>query len=277
MSAFSASSVVFFRSSFVYSAFHEDHHECDEKQKALDEQKQNLDKFSKHHTRELEKAKKREADEIEFAERLEKELAELTEVEKQLDEKNEKLRDELEELQPYADYLQSVVEFSPQFESIEMILDRQQSLVQTRNEYVEKYQTLLQRYGTEEEQLGAELEKQKSKLIGHTMLLNEGKAKAIQTEKLNQYNKTTLFKDVQRIEDKKRELVQIKTAIKTIYNRAVEKSVGHVARTAKSNKNTNEEGMLKFIENRFNDLYDILHDPHVKHVQNPAQQNAQNV
>lgn len=243
--------------------------DLDEKQRALDEQKANLDKFSKHHLQELEKAKRREADEIENAKRLQSELEELTSVEKQLNDQNEGLKDELEELQPYADYLQSVVEQSRQFETIESILDRQHALVKTHAEYVDRYSDLLRRFGTEEQQLEFELELKRSQLVRLNMKASESRAKASQMKKLNQYNRTTLVKDIQRIEEKHTELTRVKSAIRAIYNRALSKSTGPLARAARSVKNPTEEMMLKFIETRFVDLYDILHDPHIRYIQKP--------
>ena len=240
--------------------------ELDEKQHTLDLQKSNLKTFTEHHNGELEKAKKKESDEKELAKKIEQELISLTEEEEILRKQNEDLKQELEELQPCADYLQAVADKSRSFNRIEDILNRHQSLAATRQEYIEKFQNLMLRFGSDEKNLNQELEKKKMLLIDRTMKLNEGIFKNQQAKKTNQYKKTTLVKDIQRIETKKSELAEIKSAIQTIYNRAVEKSSQIASKTTKPSSTPTIELMLQFIENRFNDLDGILSDPKAEYI-----------
>jgi chromosome segregation ATPase len=243
--------------------------EIDEKQAQLAEQKRHLDAFTTQQMVTLEKAKKREAEEIEQARTIDAQLKTLMEEEEQLKAQNDALRTELDILQPCADYLQSVVEFCPQFDNIESILNRHQSLATTRAEYLQKYRELMERYGTDEAQLAQQLEVRRSHLIDCTMKYNEGIARVAQAKKRNEYRKTTLIKVVQRIEDKNVELSAIKTSIRTIYNRALARSTStadHIQR-AKGAVLT-EEAMLEYIENRFNDLKDIIEDKKVVYIQN---------
>jgi hypothetical protein len=128
----------------------------------------------------------------------------------------------------------------------------------------------MERYGTDEAQLAQQLEVRRSHLIDCTMKYNEGIARVAQAKKRNEYRKTTLIKIVQRIEDKNVELSAIKTSIRTIYNRALARSTStadHIQR-AKGTVLT-EEAMLEYIENRFNDLKDIIEDKKVVYIQNP--------
>jgi chromosome segregation ATPase len=245
--------------------------EIDEKQQQLAEQKRHLDAFTTQQMAALEKAKKREAEEIEQARAIDAQLKTLMEEEEQLRTQNDQLREELDALQPCADYLQSVVESSPAFDNIEAILNRYQSLAATRAEYLEKYQELMSRYGTDEQQLAQQLELRRSHLIDCTMKYNEGIARLAQARKQNEYRRTTLMKDVQRIEDKTVELSAIKTSIRTIYTRALARSTTTADQIQRARGgDVSEEAMLEYIENRFNDLKDIIEDKKVVYVQPPA-------
>jgi myosin heavy subunit len=246
--------------------------EIDEKQQQLSEQKRHLDAFTTQQMAALEKAKKREAEEIEQARTIDSQLKTLMEEEDQLRKQNDQLREELDGLQPCADYLQSVVESSSSFENIESILNRHQSLATTRAEYLQKYQDLMARYGTDETKLAQQLEVRKSHLVDCTMKYNEGIARVAQARKRNEYRRTTLIKDVQRIEEKNVELAAIKTSIRTIYNRALSRSTttADQIQRAKGGE-VSEEAMLEYIENRFNDLKDIIEDKKVVYIQNPTE------
>ena len=237
--------------------------ELDEKQRQLDIQKMNLRTFTEHHSGELEKARKREQEEYEKARQIEEELEKLIEEEAELKKKNDELKVQLEELQPCADYLQKVAERSRNFENIEDILNRHESLATTRQEYLEKFQALMTKMGTEEKELSKELEIKKAQLIDKTMQLNAGIAKVNQAKKINQYQKTILYKDIQRVESKNTELAEIKSAIQTIYKRAVEKS--NMAALKSKGPPPDIPQMLQFIENRFKDLSGILNDPDIEY------------
>ncbi|OHT05518.1 hypothetical protein TRFO_26723 [Tritrichomonas foetus] len=243
--------------------------EVDDKQAALEDQKRHLDAFTTQQMSALEKAKAREQEEINQARNIEKELKQLMEQEEELRQQNDTLQKELDQLRPCADYLQTVVDSCQSFDNIEAILNRHQTLAATRAEYLEKYQDLMQRYGTDEAKLTQQLESRKSHLIDCTMKYNEGLAKVAQAKKLNEYRRTTLIKDVQRIEDKNVELSSIKTSIRTIYNRAINKSGTSVDMAEKKKTDVTEEQMLEYIENRFNDLKDIIEDKKVVYKQQP--------
>jgi septal ring factor EnvC (AmiA/AmiB activator) len=242
--------------------------EIDEKQQQLAEQKRHLDAFTTQQMAALEKAKRREAEEVEQARAIDAQLRTLMEEEEQLRAQNDRLRGELDALQPCADYLQSVVEASPAFDNIDAILNRYQSLAATRAEYLAKYQALMARYGTDEQQLAQQLEVRRSHLIDCTMKYNEGIARVAQARKQNEYRRTTLMKDVQRIEDKNVELAAIKTSIRTIYSRALARSTTTADQVQRARGGEiGEEAMLEYIENRFNDLKDIIEDKKVVYVQ----------
>jgi DnaJ family protein A protein 5 len=240
------------------SSFQRKRKEIEDKQQALAEQKKNLDTFTQHHIMELEKAKKREQEELEKAREIEKELKSLTEREEKLRTRNDELTQELEELQPCADYLQSVVESCQMFDNVEAILHRHESLSNTRSEYLTRYQDLMGEYGTDEAKLAQLLEVRRSHLIDSTMKFNERLTRIKQTKKLNEYRNTTLMKDVQRIEDKNTELAAIRISIKTIYNRALSRSSATADQIQKRLGELSEEGMLEYIENRFHDLKEII-------------------
>ncbi|EAX90740.1 hypothetical protein TVAG_092130 [Trichomonas vaginalis G3] len=239
--------------------------ELDEKQHTLDIQKANLRTFTEHHSGELEKARRREEEEKQRAKEIEAELEQLAVEEEELKKQNDELKAKLEQLQPCADYLQAVANKSRNFENVEAILNRHQSLAATRQEYVEKFQELMSRFGTEEQELNKELETKRALLIDRTMQLNDGLARVNQAKKLNQYNKTSLYKDIQRVEAKNTELAEIKSAIQTIYNRALEKS-NQASQHSKTEKAPSIESMLQFIENRFKDLSGILNDPNIEYI-----------
>jgi DNA repair exonuclease SbcCD ATPase subunit len=242
--------------------------EIDAKQQQLAEQKRHLDAFTTQQMAALEKAKKRESEEIEQSRIIDLQLRTLMEEEEQLKQQNDQLRSELDTLQPCADYLQSVVDTSPTFDNIESILNRHQSLAATRAEYQDKYQDLMGRYGTDEATLAQQLELRRSHLIDCTMKYNEGLSRVTQARKRNEYRRTALIKDIQRIEGKNVELSAIKTSIRTIYNRALSQSTTTADQIQRAKgEDVKEEGMLEYIENRFNDLKDILEDKKVVYIQ----------
>lgn len=244
--------------------------EVEEQQQALAEQKKSLDSFTQHHIMELEKAKKREHEELEKAKEIERELKGLTEREEALRERNDALTEELKELQPCADYLQSVVEACQTFDNVEAILHRHESLAHTRAEYLERYQALMTKYGSDEAELSKLLETRKSHLIDSTMKYNEAISRIARTRKQNEYRNTSLIKDVQRIEEKCTELAAIRTSIKTIYNRAIQRSSAITMHDKQQRKRieASEEAMLEYIEHRFIDLKDIIREA------NPTLQSA---
>jgi DNA repair exonuclease SbcCD ATPase subunit len=246
--------------------------EIDEKHQQLSEQKRHLDAFTTQQMIALEKAKKREAEEIEQARLIDSQLRTLMEEEEQLKAQNNELRAELDSLQPCVDYLQSVVECCPAFENIESILNRHQSLSSTRAEFLEKYQDLMERFGSDEAKLAQELESRKSHLVNSTMKYNEGIARVTQVRKQNDYQRTTLIKVVQRHEEKNVELSAIKTSIRTIYNRALSQSTTAADQIQRAKGgDVDEEGMLEYIENRFNDLKDIVEDKKVVYIEIPQE------
>ena len=235
--------------------------DIEEQQQALAEQKKALDSFTQHHITELEKAKKRELEELDKAREIEKELKGLTEREEKLRTKNDALTEELRQLQPCADYLQSVVESCQTFDNIEAILHRHESLSHTRGEFLEKYQELMGRYGSDEAELSKLLEVRRSHLIDSTMKYNEEISRINKTRKQNEYRNASMVKDAQRIEEKNTELAAIRTSIKTIYSRALSKSLATIDQIQKrKGMNVTEEGMLEYIEHRFLDLKDIIRE-----------------
>jgi predicted nucleic acid-binding Zn-ribbon protein len=244
--------------------------EIEEKETRLSEQKQQLDAFTRQQMIALEKAKKRESEELEQTKAIDAQLKSLMEEEQQLKKQNDQLRGELDALQQCANYLQSVVDACSSFDSIESILNRHQSLASIRSEYLEKYKDLMAKYGTDERELGKQLEIRRSHLVDGTMKYNEGIARVNQVRKRNEYRRTTLVKDVQRIEDKNVELSAIKTSLRTIYDRALARSTSTADQIQKvKGAAVAEDGMLQYIENRFNDLKEIIEDKKVVYVQTP--------
>ena len=229
--------------------------DIEEKQLALSEQKRKLDQFIQHHNAELEKAKKRQREEIKQAKSIRKELDDINQEELELNAKSEALNAELNELKPYAEYLQSVVESHEcqTFDNVDAILLRYQSLSQTRAEYLDLYESLVRNFGKEEHSLSKELELRKSYLIHSSMDLNLAIHKSNQAKKKNEYTRNSIIKDVQRIEDKSTELASIESSIRNIYTRAVIQS----GENKKKASQCTEKEMLQFIEERILDLNDI--------------------
>ncbi|KAH0789801.1 DnaJ domain containing protein [Histomonas meleagridis] len=242
--------------------------EIEKKQQDLAEQKKILDAFTQHHIQEIEKARKRENEENEQSKSIMQELKKLSEEEEKLRTKNDSLKAELQSLQPCADYLQSVVDSCQSFDSIESILNRYDSLSSTRAEFLQKYQNLMATYGADESNLTKQLETKRLDLINKTMRYNEGITKISQMRKMSEYEKATLIKDIQRIEDKNTEIAAIKTSIKAIFGRALQHSSGAFAQQLRKKGDVPLEQMLEYIENRFNDLKSIINDKDVVYVAN---------
>lgn len=220
------------------------------------EKKQAFDKAALIQQNEIENCKEREKQARDAIAQYNDELAQITLEEKKLQEENQALIKEIKELQPYCDYLQQVVERSHSYDNPEAILYRQKNLLNGRKEYLEKYRKLIAQKGLREKELNEELVKQKARLVGSTMKFNSIIAQVNKTKKQNQFVKTALIKDVQRLEEKSLEVSTIKSAIKTIYERAIEMS------TRQSDKLRSgvekEEDMLLYITDRFNDLTKII-------------------
>ena len=242
------------------SNFQSKRQEIEKKQQALAEQKKNLDNFAQHQNQELEKAKARRKLELKEAAEIDAQLKQLTETEEQKRTLNDQLKKELEELQPCADYLQSVVESCTSFDNIDAILHRYEILSETRRIYLQKYQQLMSTFGNDEVILQKQLDIRKSYLLDSTMKYNDAIAKINQIKKENEYNKTILIKDVQRIDEKKTELAMIKTSIKAIYSRALNKSSATVDQIQRKKGDVSEEAMLEYIKNRYKDLKDIIYE-----------------
>ena len=232
-----------------------------EKQQVLAEQKKNLDQFSIHHNSELAKAKKKQETENELSQKIERDLQELSQEEDQLNKENNALNEALLKVTPIAEYLQAVVDSSHSFDNIEAILNRYNSLAKTRAEFLEKYHNLMEQFGTKQATLNAQLDHQQAHLIDATMQYNHKVKDVEQRHQENQYRKTNVIKIIQRSKEKHRELTAIKTSIRAIFERAVPEE-----KRPKDVNKMSEAQMLQFIENRFNDLKDIIQDPNVVYI-----------
>ena len=230
--------------------------EIDEKQYVLDIQKENLKTFTDHHNIEIEKARRREEEEKLISKGILENLKILTAEEEELIKQNEELKKKIEKLQPCAD----------SYESVEDMLNRYETLTQTRQEYVEKFQKLHDLFGVEGKELIKELNEKNDLLIDKSMQLVKRKNQVNQIKVQNQHQKTTALNDIQKIEMEKTEVAEIKSAIRTIFKRAYEKSITNAQRASVEKEPTIKE-MILFIKNMYSDLSGILSDPNVKYNQ----------
>ena len=231
--------------------------EIEEKQHKLEMDKENLKEFTMHHNVELEKAQHKEQEMMAKIKKIQEDIKTLEKEDEELQENNNVLKAKLDELQPCADYLQSVVDFSTNFDSIESILNRFHSINLTREEYLGKYRDLLETFGTDSAKRMKLIELRKAYLIDKTKKFIDNINKLKQEKRQSEYGKLSLIKDIQRIEDKSMELAMIKTSIRSIYDRAVAKIKGSDTKNV-SGDNLTEEQMLIIIRNRFTDLSDII-------------------
>jgi DNA repair exonuclease SbcCD ATPase subunit len=234
--------------------------EIQEQQQAVDEETRQLAILQVQHQAELKKTKDREQDELDKARQIEKDLKQLSEREESLRMHNDRLTAELSELQPCAEYLQSVVDSCQTFDNIEAILHRYDSLAATRVEFLDRYQELMRKFGVDQKELTKLLAITRSHVIDWTMQFNARLAKIKQTKKLNEYRNAHRIKDVQRVDEKNTELAAIKISIRAIYTRAVSRSSAAAIDIQKKRGDISEEAMLEYIENRFLDLRDIIRD-----------------
>ena len=237
--------------------FQQKKREIEAKQHQLQLDKDNLREFTTHHNQELEKAQQKEQEMMQKMRKIEQEIEELKQEDEILQERNNVLKVELDKLQPIADYLQSVVDFSTNFDSIESILNRYHSVDITREEYIDKYRKLLESFGTDSEKREKLLELRKAYLIDKTKKFNDKVSRLKQDKLQKEYGKLSLIKDIQRIEEKTVELAMIKTSIRSIYDRAVDKIKGSEPKNTNAD-NLTEEQMLIAIRNRFTDLSEII-------------------
>lgn len=232
--------------------------EIEDKKERLTEKKKNLDNFALLHNTDLKRYRDREQSELQQVELMEQELDKLNKEENELLEKNEELVAELKTLQPCSNYLQGVVESCRRFDSIESVLNRYSMLSSTRHEYLSKFQRILRNLGEEERVAMERLLQEKNLLIDATMAYNDKLQNADYLKREVAYRKTDAVKDIQRSELKNVELSMIKTSIKTIYNRAVSKSITCKSEHMDKIEENTEESMLEFIQNRFTDLSGII-------------------
>lgn len=220
------------------------------------DKKRAFDKAAIIQQNEIETCKDKERQAREAISQFNDELTQITIQEKKLQDENQGLIQEIKELQPYCDYLQQVVETSHSYDNPEAILYRQKNLLKGRKEYLEKYKKLIEQKGVKENELKDELVRQKARLVDSTMKFNSIIAQVNKTKKQNQFVKTALVKDVQRLEEKSLEVSRIKSAIRTIYERAIEMST---RQSDKLRANLDkEEDMLLYITDRYNDLSKII-------------------
>ena len=234
--------------------------EVDEKQRALDMQKENLKTFYEHHNIEIEKARKKEQEEKAKIKEMQEQYKKLCEDGEEIGKLNDGLKKQVEELQPFADYLQAVVDKTHYFENIESILNRYETLTTAQTEYVDKFQGVLQNFGTDGEALSRQLSEKRETLLGKTMQLARSKQNINNILAQNHIQRTNMIKEMQRLEMKNTELAEIKSAIKTIFERALEQSITNAQRASVGPEPTLEQ-MILFIRNRFHDLDGILSNP----------------
>ncbi|EAY18029.1 hypothetical protein TVAG_113730 [Trichomonas vaginalis G3] len=239
--------------------------EIDDKMSKLEDQKRNLIQFTRHHNLELEKAQQREEESKIKMINIRKEIDVLKKEDDQLQSQIDDLMKKINQLQPCADYLQAAVDYSPNFDSVEYMLNRYHSISETRAEFLGKYQNLLMTFGDDSKKLDELLKLRKAYLIDRTMKFNKEIAKYEQTKQQREYRKMSLIKDVQRIEEKLIELSSIKTSIRTIYESAMDRMQSNDARKkAPPASSLTEEQMLIAIQNRFSDLSEIIKAANVK-------------
>ena len=233
--------------------------EIEQKKEKLAEEKHQLDQFTVVHTAELEKCREREKQENKMIAEMESELEELSVKEEQLRKKNDDLTEELRRLQPCTDYLQSVVESGHKFDNIDAILNRHAILAATREEYIVKYQELLQEMGVKEREAEEKLLKERNLLIDATMKYNGGVMAMESAKKVNEYKKTTVIKEIQRVEEKSVEVATIETSINAIYKRALFKAT-QTGLTKSADTAVGYDGRLTYIQNRFTDLAAVIEE-----------------
>lgn len=217
-----------------------------------------LKEFKAHHLHEIEKAILKEKNERTKSLDLEHDLQQLREEEAQLCKENIDLRNELEALQPYADYLQNVIDISPNFETIDSILNKYQSMVDTRKEYIEKYKDLLAQVELKRNKVAELQENKKVLLIDSTMNYHQSVSKVQDARRELAYRKSHIVKEIQRMEEKETEIASIRSSIRTIFKRAYKASMFiDESIKGKSDKLTDEE-MVEFIVGRHKDLVEII-------------------
>jgi hypothetical protein len=153
-----------------------------------------------------------------------------------------------------------IVESGQAFDNIDAILHRYESLANTRAEYLVKYQQLMAECSCDEADYAKALDVRRSHVIGSAMKYNEMLSRIKPAKKLNEYHYTTMMKDLQRIEDKITEIATIQTSIRTLYQRADNRSSATAGDTQKKKGEWSEEAILMFVESRFLDLRDLIKD-----------------
>ena len=238
--------------------------EIDAKQHALDVQKENLKIFTEHHNIEIEKARKKEQEAKQQIIEMKAQYEDLCQTEKELNELHDELKERVDSMQPFADYMQAVIDKTHYFDNVESILNRYETLTTTRSEYVGKFDKVMASYGTDEESTTKALAEKRAELLGKEMQLNRSKQHINSIKSQNQYQKMSMVKDMERLEMRNTEVAEIKSAIKTIFQRALEKSLTNAQRTSVG-KNPTLEEMVQFIRNRYYDLSGILSSPDLEY------------
>lgn len=239
--------------------FQQQKKELEYKNIKLFEKKKMLEKFSISQNNELINIRQKEKAYKAAIDKYTAELQDIAHQEEVLINQNQALLEEIQELQPYANYLQNVVDTSKGFDNPESVLYRYKTLERGKQEHLQRYTELMKNKGEEEKELLGQLDKQRNKLIDTTMQLNIQKNRMSQIKKENVFKKTKMFKCIQRLEDKNLEASQIKSSIKNIYNRALDKSIRPADKEHKG-RDVDEEKMLDYIHDRYQDLYKIIEE-----------------
>ena len=223
----------------------------------LVEKKQLLDKFSLQNTHDLANLKEKENECKIQIEQYQADLLKIEAEEQKYAAINSQLSEEIKKLQPYADYLNLVIESESMYENPDSLLNKHSTLVKCKEDYMKIFQELMSNSGEVEKGLEIELENQKNKLTSSTLQFNDELTKQVQTRINNSFRKTSIIKDIQRLEDKQVEASLIKASIKAIYCRALERS-SKQCDTSIESEDVSEEEMLRFIQERFHDLTTII-------------------
>lgn len=224
----------------------------------LQEKKRNFDKFAAIQSAEIANCKAREKEAKEQIQNINDSLYSAMEQEKKLVEQNQCLLKEIEELQPYNDYMQNVVQSDRHYDNPDAFLYRHQNLTKERAQYLEKYQQLMSTKGDKEKAILKDLETEKSKLVEQTMSYNDKLNRINQIKKKNSFNKANIIKTIQRNGAKNLEVFTIKSSINTIYARAVEMSTRPSDKEKSRLPKDSVKEMLEFIQDRFLDMTQIL-------------------
>lgn len=224
-----------------------------EKKMKFQEQKQNLENFLKVYTNEIEKAENHKVEEEMKYKNIYLQYQEMQNEIQMQQEESKELKDVLDKLQPYTDFMQEAVVISRHFNTIDELINQFDRIIETKQDRLKLFSQLIDdidKQRREQEQL-QKLED--TYVVDAENRYHRALVRLNKAIKTRRQRKAFLFRDQTKNFDTATEISNLKTSIQTIYN-MVMRDLGFNP----ADHSVSTEQMVKTIKTQILDLNEII-------------------